>query len=199
MPLPARPVRRFTPAPQQLNQRITLQVTAKRSGYLTAVVTTDPTAAVRLGRIASLGAPTVVRQCVRRQNPACDPRLMVGGRCRASHTSGAETESRSAARPDGRTRPSESTAATSLRVRVTATADGYHDASKRSAAVPVLFGRVSIPDRPTISGDPVVGSRLVAPRPVPVKPVRREGDVPVVPRRPGDPRRDEAEVRPAAA
>jgi hypothetical protein len=45
---------------------------------------------------------------------------------------------------------------------VTAEAAGYHDASQQAAAVSVLFGRISMPDRPTITGTPAVGSKLLA-------------------------------------
>jgi hypothetical protein len=151
----------FTPTAGMLHQRIALQVTARRHGFLTSIVTTDPTAAVRLGRIANTALPTVSGSAIFGHTlRATAGSWSVDGVTVTYQWLRDGAEIRGATERTYTTRRADR--GHHVWVRVTVVTDGYHAASKRSAGVGILFGRVEILERPTIAGEPVVGSRLVA-------------------------------------
>lgn len=151
----------FTPTPARLHQHLTLEVTARRHGYLTAVVLTDPTGAVRLGRITNTVAPAVSGGAIFGRTLHATP-----GEWSVDDVTVTYQWLRDGNAIPGATERTYTTRRIDrghdLRVVVTAVADGYRAKSRQSAAVRILFGRITIVDRPTISGSPTVGSKLVA-------------------------------------
>jgi hypothetical protein len=153
--------RTFTPRPQDLGKKVSVEVIATRPGYLSAAVASDTTTAVAPGVIVNKSAP------------------VVSGRAVVGHTL-RTTDGEWSIEPEalhyqwyaGSTAIPGATAATyqptgaeagrRIHVVVTARSTGYTPTSTASDdTARVVFGRVSF-DKPTIRGHAIVGRTLTA-------------------------------------
>ena len=160
--VPGETARTFTPTAAELGKQMTVQVTARRYGYLTAVVETAPTANVAPGTIAMTTAPRL----------SGDP--VVGGTLTASPGSWSVTPTGVAYQwyadgvaitgATGSTySPTKAMLDHQLTVRVTVSLDGYLDAHTRSAATrPVVLGHIQFNATPWLAGTPELGRTLTA-------------------------------------
>ena len=159
-PIEGATARRFTPTAAELGRTITVQVTANRPGYLTAVVPSVATEAVAPGHIDSHQRPTITGT----------PR--VGRTLHASSGSWSVTPGTIAyqwyadgARLDGAIDPTYDPTADDagkhLTVRVTITSPGYDDATSESAPTSwVSLGVVGFATPPHVNGRAVLGQVL---------------------------------------
>lgn len=152
----------YTPTPAEYQRKLAVQVSAMRRGYLTALVTTAPTAATLPGTITSTAPPQVSGR------PYVGATLRAGGAtwsvplasvawqwlADGSLIAGATAASYS---------PTESVLGKVLSVRATATSPGYTATSVVSGATaPVVFGRVAAASPVAIKGRAVTGELLTA-------------------------------------
>lgn len=154
----------FTPTGAELAKHLTVEVTARRLGYLTALTASTPTAKVAPGTITVLRRPDIAGTPV------------VGGTLTA--TPGTWTVKPTSATFQWYADGAELVGATTasyplstavldqrLTVRVTVSADGYLPTSKKSAATEqVVLGQAAFTSAPTVSGTLVLGHRLSADR-----------------------------------
>ena len=152
----------FTPTPAELNRTLSVQVTARRSGYLTAVIDSPATARVLPGANSATTAPVISGQPI------------VGRTLTASSGTWAVRPATVAHRwyADGVAIPG-ATASTfvpakdqldrRISVSVTASADGYGPTTASSLATgPVVQGLASFTGSPSITGRSRVGGVLAA-------------------------------------
>jgi surface antigen len=152
----------FTPTAAQLGKQLTVEVTARRPGYLTALVESSPTAQVAPGTITSVSRPAISGSPV------------VGGTVSASSGTWSVTPSEVAYQWYADSNPISGATAASyspttavldrrLTVRVTVSADGYDPASATSApSSPVVLGNAQFTSTPTLSGTAVLDQLLTA-------------------------------------
>jgi len=161
-PIPGATSGTFTPSPAEVGKRLTVEVTARRPGYLTAVTESAATAAVLPGANSVTQAPTITgRSYVGRTLIASpgtwavppssvDYQWYAAGDAIAGATSASFT-------------PTEAQVDKPLTVRVIAHADGYQPKTASSSATPpVVFGRVTFTTAPSLSGKALVGRTLTA-------------------------------------
>jgi surface antigen len=152
----------FTPTAAQVNRTLTVQVTARRPGYLTAVLAAPTTAAVLPGINTVQTAPTISGEAV------------TGRTLTASSGTWAVPPSKVAYQwyGDGVALPGATASTLTLTrsmldqritVVVTATADGYAPKAATSPATgPVVRGQVEFTGSPSITGARRVGQVLTA-------------------------------------
>ncbi len=152
----------FTPTAAELAKPLTVQVTARRPGYLTALTESAATVPVAPGTITSVTRPVITGS------------PLVGGAMTASPGTWSVPPSSVSFQwyADGTAISGATAAAYSptsadldhrLRVRVTVSADGYQPASTHSAKTrPVVLGWAGFSSAPTLSGTPDVGRLLSA-------------------------------------
>jgi surface antigen len=152
----------FTATAAELDKHITVQVTARRPGYLTALVESAPTSRVQPGTITSVERPDISgHPYVGNTLTATDGRwsvhpTSVGYQWYADgHAIAGATASTF--------KPTTAELDAVITVRVTVSTDGYDPAGKTSeATTPVVHGRVEFTRDPSVSGTAVVGKVLTA-------------------------------------
>jgi surface antigen len=160
----------YRPRPEDIGDPITVEVTASRPGYVTALVTAGPTAGVEPGVITSEAPPSI------------SGRAMVGSRLVASAGIWSLMPDTVAFqwRIDGKPiagatgsiyTPSAHDGGHNLSVRVTVRADGYSASTEIAEPVRVLHGVASFARQPVVRGTAVVGKVLTV-RPGTVTPAR---------------------------
>ncbi len=152
----------YGPTAAEVAKRLTVEVTARRPGYLTALTTSAPTTKVAPGIITST------------KKPAISGSPVVGGSLTASRGTWTVKPSSVAYQwyADGVPIPGATERSYSLTrsvldrrltVQVTVSADGYRPASRRSAPTqPVVVGQVAFVSPPTLTGTVVTGRLLTA-------------------------------------
>jgi surface antigen len=161
-PIPGATSGTFTPSPAEVGKHLTVEVTARRAGYLTAVTESSATAAVLPGANsvtqvpAISGLPYVGRSLTATPGTwavtptSVDYQWYAGGVAIAGATSSAFT-------------PTEAQLEQRLTVRVTAHADGYQPLTASSSPTsPVLLGRAEFTTTPSLTGTALVGHTLTA-------------------------------------
>jgi surface antigen len=160
----------YRPRPEDVGDPITVQVTASRPGYVTALVTAGPTSEVAPGVIIS------------EEPPSISGRAMVGRKLVASAGTWSLLPDAVAYqwRIDGQPingattslyTPSAHDGGHNLSVRVTVHADGYAASTEIAEPVRVLHGVASFARQPVVRGNGVVGKTLTV-RPGAVTPAR---------------------------
>ena len=152
----------FTATAAELGKHVTVQVTARRPGYLTALTESAATSQVQPGTITSVERPEISgHPYVGSVLTATDGRwnvhpTSVGYRWYADGVAipGATGSSYT---------PTSAVLDQRITVRVTVSTDGYDPAGKTSRATsPVVIGRASFRSTPTVSGTVVVDHVLTA-------------------------------------
>jgi alpha-tubulin suppressor-like RCC1 family protein len=151
----------FTPTSDLLGAKITVEVTAAKAGYNDSTDVSDPTAAVGAGTIAATGSVTV--------SGTAQVGSTLTGTSTVETTPEADTSGqwlRDGVAIDGATGTTydvtNADAGTTITYQVTATLEGYDDATYTSDGVgPVDGGVITLPT-PTVTGDPVVDGTLTA-------------------------------------
>ncbi len=142
----------FVAGAAEHQRRLTVQVTARRTGYTTTTSTSAPTAAVTAGTISL------------RSLPVLSGNARVGSRLTASTGSWSPTaaysfqwyaDGKQVAGATARTFvPTHRQRGAEIRVRVTARRDGYTTTSSMARQRPVVVaGRIKVTTRPVITGD----------------------------------------------
>lgn len=161
-PIPGATASRFTPTPAELGRRLTVQVTARRPGYLTALVDSPATAAVLPGSNAVQTPPVISGQ------PVVGRALTASsGTWAVRPTTVAHQWYAGGVAVPGATAstftPTQAQLDQRITVRVTARAPGYEPTSASSAATgPVVLGQAAFAQPPSIVGTPLVGKILTA-------------------------------------
>lgn len=152
----------YSPSPAEVGKHLAVVVTARRPGYLTAVVESASTAAVLPGNNSVVHAPEISGL------PHVGKTLTASQGTWAVAPSSVDYQWYAAGVAiDGATSatftPSEDQLDQRLRVEVTARADGYEArTASSSATTPVVLGRVAFTTDPTLSGTALVGHTLTA-------------------------------------
>jgi surface antigen len=161
VPIPGATDRTFTPRPMDVGQQVTVHVIASRPGYLTAVQSTAPIAAVLPGVIRSTEAPALTGHAV------------VGHRLHATSGSWSLTPDqvtyqwyagRHAVKgaTDATYQPTAADAGHRIHVVVTAHSLGYTpETASSNTSDRVVLGRATA-DKPTVTGHAVLGHTLTA-------------------------------------
>jgi surface antigen len=161
-PIPGATSRTYTPSPSQVGEKIAVEVTARRPGYLAAVVESPVTAGVLPGENSVV------------QRPEITGLPHVGTTLQASQGTWAVTPTSvtyqwyaGGVAVDGATSrrftPSEAQLDQPLKVEVTALADGYESRTASSPATgPVVLGQAAFATGPSLSGTTLVGRTLKA-------------------------------------
>jgi surface antigen len=160
----------YRPGPDDVGKAITVQVTATRPGYVTALVVTPPSAAVARGVIANDVPPAISGDPIVGSLLAVSPgdwslapdSVSYQWRLDGEPISGATSSTFLATAHEG---------GHNLSVRVTVRAAGYTTTSEIAKRVRILHGTASFARRPVIHGKAVVGKTLTA-RPGAVTPSR---------------------------
>jgi surface antigen len=161
-PIPGATSSTFTPSPAELDKHLAVEVTARRPGYLTAVIESTATAAVLPGANSVTQAPAITGLSYVGRTLTATPgtwavtptsvdyQWYADGVAIADATSSAFT-------------PTEAQLDQRLTVRVTAHADGYqpHTAAT-SPTSPVLLGQAAFTTAPSLTGSALVGHTLTA-------------------------------------
>jgi hypothetical protein len=160
----------YHPRPEDVGDPITVQVTASRPGYVTALVTAGPTSEVEPGVITSAVPPSISGRAM------VGRRLVVSAGTWSLMPDAVDYQWRIDGKPiDGATTslytPSAHDGGHNLSVRVTVRADGYSASSEIAEPVRVLHGVASFARQPVVRGKAVVGRALVV-RPGAVTPAR---------------------------
>jgi surface antigen len=161
-PIPGATSSSFTPSPAELGKHLVVEVTARRPGYLTAMIESTATAAVLPGANsvtqapAITGLPHVGRTLTATPGTwavaptSVDYQWYADGVAIANATSSAFT-------------PTEAQLDQRLTVRVTAHADGYQPRTASSSSTsPVLLGQAAFTTTPSLTGTALVGHTLTA-------------------------------------
>ena len=152
----------FTATAAELDKHITVQVTARRAGYLTALTESAATTKVQPGSITSVDRPEISGK------PYVGSVLTATDGAWSVHPTSvgyqwyADGVAISGATASTYT-PTSAVLDQALTVRVTVSADGYDPAGKTSAATgPVVKGQASFRTAPTVTGNAVVDHVLRA-------------------------------------
>jgi len=161
-PIPGATSSTFTPSPAELGKHLAVEVTARRPGYLTAVIESPATAAVLPGtnsavrRPAITGLPYVGRTLTATPGTwavaptSVDYQWYAGGAAIAGATSATFT-------------PTEMQLDQRLTVQVTAHADGYEPRTASSYSTSrVVLGRAAFTTAPSLRGTALVRHTLTA-------------------------------------
>jgi hypothetical protein len=162
VPIPGATSSTFTPSPAELGKHLAVEVSARRAGYLTAVIESSATAAV-------LPAHNSVAQPPEISGLAYVGRALTAtpGTWAAAPTSvDYQWYAADVAIPDATSatfRPTDLQLDQQLTVRVTAHADGYVPLTASSSATsPVVLGTTAFITAPRISGTATLGHTLTA-------------------------------------
>jgi surface antigen len=151
----------FTPRPEDLGQKITVEVRASRPGYLTAAVPSSATATVLPGLIRNQKAPVVSGHAVvgRTLRTTDGTWSIAPDEFRYQWYSGATAI---AGATGSSYHPTAAAVGHRIHVVVTARSAGYTSLSSESGTTDrVVFGRVAF-DKPEIRGHALVGRTLAA-------------------------------------
>jgi surface antigen len=161
-PIPGATSETFTPSPAEVGKHLAVEVTARRTGYLTAVTESSATAAVLPGansmtqRPAISGLPYVGRTLTATPGTWAVTPTSVDYQWYADGLAIAGADSTTFT-------PTEAQLDKRLTVRVTAHADGYEPLTEPSSATPpVLLGQAAFTTAPSLTGTAVVGHTLTA-------------------------------------
>ena len=154
--------RTFTPSPAEVGKRLAVEVTARRPGYLTAVVESPVTAGVLPGENSVTQRPEISGLPDVGETLTATP-----GTWAVAPSSVAYQWYADGVAIDGATSrrftPGEAQLDQRLKVEVTARADGYEARTASSSATgPVVLGQVAFATGPSISGTTLVGRTLTA-------------------------------------
>ncbi|MFL6002955.1 MAG: CHAP domain-containing protein [Nocardioides sp.] len=162
VPIPGATSSTFTPSPAELGKHLTVEVTARRPGYLTAVTESPVTAAVLPGANSVTQAPGISGLPYVGRSLSATPgtwavmptsvdyQWYAGGVAISGATSSTFT-------------PTEAQLDHPLTVRATVHADGYQARTASSAPTsPVLLGRAAFTTAPSLTGTALVGHTLTA-------------------------------------
>lgn len=152
----------FTPTSAELAKRITVEVTARRLGYLTALTESAATAKVTPGVIASVERPEISGKPFVGDTLTADAGTWNVRPTSVDYQWYADGIAISGA--SGSTYSlTRSLLDQRVAVRVTVSRDGYTPTSRSSAKTdPVVLGRAEFTTKPSLSGTPVVGRLLTA-------------------------------------
>ena len=150
----------FTPTPAEYQHQLTLQVTATRRGYLTALITSAQTAPVAPGVISQVQRPTITGRPVvgstltAHQGTWTVEPTTVAYKWLADGTP-------IAGATDATYSPTEAVLDQALTVQVTVSAEGYQPANGSSVATgSVVLGKTSFASPPKLSGQAIYGHTL---------------------------------------
>ncbi len=161
LPVPGATARTYTPTALDLGKAVTVEVIALRPGYLTAMVTSQPTAATLPGVIRSTTAPQVSgRPMLGRTLHATSGEWSITPDA-ISYQWYAGTHPITGA-TDSTYAPTAADAGSRLHVRVTAQAAGYTTLDVDSASTDRVVLGITAFAKPTITGRAVLGRTLHA-------------------------------------
>jgi len=161
-PVPGATSNTFTPTPAEVGRTVSVQVLARRPGYLTAVIDSAATAAVLPGTNSVVTAPVIAGQPIVGRTLSASPGTWAVPPSAVTYQWYA----------DGVPVPGATASTLTLtqdqldqriRVRVTATADGYEPRSADSRGTgPVVLGLAAFTEPPSLTGSALVGRTLTA-------------------------------------
>ena len=150
----------FTPTPAEYQHQLTVQVTATRPGYLTALAPSAATAPVAPGVISQTQRPTITGRPVVGATLTASPGEWTVEPASLAYQWLADAEPIFGA-TESTYQPTEADLDRHLTVKVTVGADGYQPASATSVATGVVvLGKTSLASPPKLSGRPVYGETL---------------------------------------
>jgi surface antigen len=150
----------FTPTPAEYQHKLTVQVTATRRGYLTALAPSPATAPVAPGVISQTQRPTITGRPVVGATLTTSPGEWTVEPASVAYQWLADGEPIFGA-TESTYQPTEADLDRHLAVEVTVGADGYQPASATSVATGVVvLGKTSLASPPRLSGRPVYGETL---------------------------------------
>jgi surface antigen len=161
-PIPGATSATFTPSPAELEKHLAVEVTARRPGYLTAVIESPATDAVLPGvnsvtqPPAISGLPHVGRTLTATPGTWAVTPASVDYQWYADGVAIADATSATFI-------PTEAQMGQRLTVRVTAHADGYQPRTASSSVTrPVVLGQAAFTNTPNLTGTALVGHTLTA-------------------------------------